>query len=159
MKIFISHKKEDEREAKKIRDKIISYGEDAYLDVLDDEVCETGEKLTRHIKNELHACTDIIVVLSQNTKKSWWVPFEIGMASAKDMPIANFLISSEPLPEYLEYWPRLKELDDIRKYIQTRNRVILEQYVGEKTMDMQYRVDSSMMSLTEKFYKELKKVL
>lgn len=80
--------------------------------------------MTKHIRKKLNECTDVIVILSNNTKKSWWVPFEIGMATEKDMPIANYLISHETLPEYLEYWPRLKSQQDVRKYVKLEIRLL-----------------------------------
>lgn len=40
-----------------------------------------GKALTEHIKENLNSCTDVIVVMSELTKKSWWVPFEIGMSA------------------------------------------------------------------------------
>lgn len=103
MKIFISHKKEDELTALKVVNTLTSAGVDAYLDLLDNITADDGEKLTKHIRGKLRECTDVIVILSSNTKKSWWVPFEIGMATEKDMPIANYLISQESLPDYLTY--------------------------------------------------------
>ena len=42
------------------------------------------------------------------------------MATQKDMPIATYLKSSVKLPEFLEYWPRLKETSDIITYVTTR---------------------------------------
>ena len=101
MKIFISHKKEDEYTAFGIQQVLENMGIEAYLDILDDTISDNGEKLTKHIRKKLRECSDVIVVLSDNTKRSWWVPFEIGMATEKDMPIANYLTSYEKLPEYL----------------------------------------------------------
>lgn len=159
MKIFISHKKEDEVTALTVQKTLINASVDAYLDVLDNTIADDGEKLTKHIREKLRECTDVIVILSNNTKKSWWVPFEIGMATEKDMPIANYLISYEILPEYLEYWPRLKNQQDVLKYVEVRNKVA-RQVLLEKSLSHGYyqRADGGM-SETQKFYAELKKNL
>lgn len=159
MKIFISHKKEDEVTALMVQKTLTNVGVDAYLDVLDNTIEADGEKLTKHIREKLRECTDVIVILSSNTKKSWWVPFEIGMATEKDMPIANYLISYEILPEYLEYWPRLKNQQDVLKYVEVRNKVA-RQVLLEKSLNHGYyqRTDGGM-SETQKFYAELKKSL
>lgn len=159
MKIFISHKKEDELTALNVVNTLKAAGVDAYLDLLDNIIANDGEKLTKHIREKLHECTDVIVILSTNTKKSWWVPFEIGMATEKDMPIANYLLSQETLPDYLTYWPRLKNRDDVLKYVEIRNKVS-KQIVLEKTLNQGYyqRADGGM-SETQKFYSELKKHL
>ena len=159
MKIFISHKKEDEHTALSIQQTWVNVGVEAYLDILDDIISDDGEKLTKHIREKLRECSDVIVVLSNNTKRSWWVPFEIGMATEKDMPIANYLTSYEKLPEYLEYWPRLKNQQDVKKYVEVRNkvarRVVLEKQLNHSYYD---RADSNI-SETQKFYEELKKSL
>lgn len=159
MKIFISHKKEDEETALAVQKALIDAEVDAYLDVLDNITAYDGEKLTKHIRKKLRECTDVIVILSSNTKKSWWVPFEIGMATEKDMPIANYLISHEVLPEYLEYWPRLKSRQDVLKYVEVRNKVE-RQVLLEKSYSNSYyqRIDGGM-SETQRFYAELKKYL
>ena len=159
MKIFISHKKEDEYTAFGIQQVLENMGIEAYLDILDDTISDNGEKLTKHIRKKLRECSDVIVVLSDNTKRTWWVPFEIGMATEKDMPIANYLTSYEKLPEYLEYWPRLKNQQDVKKYVEVRNKVA-RQVVLEKQLNHSYydRADSNI-SETQKFYEELKKSL
>ncbi len=159
MKIFISHKKEDEVTALTVQKTLTNADVDAYLDVLDNSIADNGEKLTKHIREKLRECTDVIVILSSNTKKSWWVPFEIGMATEKDMPIANYLISHEVLPEYLEYWPRLRNQQDVLKYVEIRNKVA-RQVLLEKSLSHGYyqRADGGM-SETQKFYAELKKNL
>ena len=79
MKIFISHKKEDEVTALAVQITLANVGVDAYLDVLDNTIADDGEKLTKHIREKLRECTDVIVILSKKTKESWWVPFEIGI--------------------------------------------------------------------------------
>ena len=159
MKIFISHKKEDEEIALQVLRTLRQVNVDVYLDLLDNIIFDDGEKLTKHIRNKLHECTDVIVILSGKTKDSWWVPFEIGMATEKDMPIANYLIGHEKIPEYLMYWPRLKNYQDVLKYVEVRNKVAKQMYL-EKTLDEEYfQRANGEVSETQRFYSELKNVL
>lgn len=163
MKIFISHKKEDESTALDVQQTLSDEGVNAYLDLLDNSIANDGEKLTKHIRKKLGECTDVIVVLSEKTKESWWVPFEIGMATEKDMPIANYILNYEFLPEYLEYWPRLKDQQDVKKYVEARNKVKRE-ILLEKTLDRNVYYENinmakSELSETQRFYAELKKML
>ena len=72
MKIFISHKKEDVVIARTIANKLRSLGKNYYLDALDSTICGSGKKLTDHIKFALNDCTDIIVVMTEKTRKSQW---------------------------------------------------------------------------------------
>ena len=123
MKVFISHKKEDSVLALAIQRAFVKNGVESYLDVLDSSIIGGGRELTDHIKNSLNSCTDIIVVMTDSTKNSWWVPFEIGMSAQIDMPTASFLQSDMILPSYLSYWPRLKTINDIDKYVAVRKKI------------------------------------
>ncbi|WP_028509278.1 toll/interleukin-1 receptor domain-containing protein [Ruminococcus sp. NK3A76] len=157
MKVFISHKQEDSSIAQGIQMALKGYGVDTYLDLLDDTLIGNGKQLTEHIRAKMGECSDVFVVMSKNTKDSWWVPFEIGIASEKTIPIANYLVSSVSLPEYLDYWPRLKDGNDIYKYIMVRGRVS-ESY--ERTRVLFESVSSELKEMeVQEFYQELKKEL
>ena len=94
--------------------------------------------------------------MSENTKASWWVPFEIGMAAQKDLPTVSYLQSGVELPDYLSYWPRLKNDSDIIKYINTRARV--KRQIMAERLD-QSTIYASRLSETQRFYDELKRQL
>lgn len=129
MKIFISHKKDDSYTANRIAAELNSLNIGYYLDVMDQTVTKNGKELTDHIKANLNDCTDIIVVMSEYTPNSQWVPFEVGMSAQLDMPTATFLKENVTLPEFLEYWPRLKYPSDIRKYVSVRQRIELQSFL------------------------------
>ena len=154
MKFFISHKQEDASTAILIAEELTHMGISAYLDVLDNTVTRSGKEMTEHIKNKLNDCTDIIVVMSRFTLSSQWVPFEVGIAAQRDLPTATFLRAEVPLPEFLEYWPRLKYSSDIKKYVEAKQQVDLE-YSTSFHMD-QYTYATSK---TDRFYTVLKRKL
>lgn len=151
MKIFISHKLQDSATANLIAKELKEIKVDYYLDVLDNSITENGKELTNHIRANLNKCTDIIVVMSNITKFSQWVPFEVGMAAQKDMPTATFLKEDVSLPDYLQYWPRLKKSTDIREYVSARNDV-------EREYSAIYEF-ASQQRKTEHFYDVLKQRL
>lgn len=155
MKIFISHKKEDETTALNVQKAFANANVDVYLDILDDTITGDGENLTKHICEKLRECTHVIVILSYNTKFSWWVPFEIGVATEKEIPIVNYLINEETLPEYLEYWPCLRNEEDIPKYIEAVKESMLA-FVRENGY---YQFADNRMSQTQRFYVTLKEKL
>ena len=131
MKVFISHKNYDSSQAVLLKKAFEKEGVSAYLDVLDSSITNGGQALTDHIKHQLNQCTDIIVLMSENTKNSWWVPFEIGMSAQIDMPTASFLQKETELPSYLNYWPRLKTEKDVATYVSVRKetkKIVNEQY-------------------------------
>lgn len=154
MKVFISHKKEDYLVAAEVLSTLKAQHVDAYLDLLEGQIALKGEELTNHIKKRLNECTDLLVIMSEKTKGSWWVPFEIGMASQKDFPIVNYLKAGIILPDYLSYWPRLKNQVDLVKYIQV-NKKINEAVKLERSLGKFASVESQ----TARFYRELKAVI
>ena len=103
MKIFVSHKREDAIIANAIANELKRLGISCYLDLLDAGMVLNGKALTEHIKRNLNNCTDIIVVMSESTRYSQWVPFEVGMSAQKDMPTATYLKEDVDLPSFLSY--------------------------------------------------------
>ena len=97
----------------------------------------------------------IIVVMSSITRLSQWVPFEVGMAAQVDMPTATFLKEDVMLPDFLQYWPRLKKVADIRKYVSASNDVDQE-YQKFRPI---YEEATFQQSKVERFYDVLKKRL
>lgn len=152
MKVFISHKYEDSITAKQILEKLIESGADAYLDLLDANLLFEGEKLTQHIKDRLNECTDLMAVVSNDTQSSWWVPFEIGMAAQQDFPIVSYLKNGVTLPDYLSYWPKLKSLYDISKYVETKEYV--SRQIHSETLSKSHYTTKG--TPTSRFYQELK---
>lgn len=103
MKVFISHQKNDSKLASDIHFQLRLQNVDAYLDVFDDNLVSDSQALTEHLKNIVRDSSDILVVMSDNTKASWWGPFEIGIAANQDLPIVTFLHDYVSLPGYLDY--------------------------------------------------------
>lgn len=152
MKVFISHKKEDETQAAKIALQLQLQSVDSYLDLLDPSITGDGKALTDHIKRELNDCTDIIVIMSENTRFSQWVPFEVGMSAQIDMPTASYLQEGVVLPSFLSYWPRLKTPKDVETYVEVRKTVEREM----RTLYGAQQSSTRQKAETERFYSQLK---
>ncbi|WP_366924338.1 toll/interleukin-1 receptor domain-containing protein [Metallumcola ferriviriculae] len=150
MKIFISHKDVDSDVATQINKYLSSRGIQTYLDVLDNSVSGSGKKLTQHLMRQLNQCTHLMTILSKDTRYSWWVPFEIGMASQRRFPIANYLVEGVSLPSFLEYWPRLKRLSDLDKYI-----IAIHKPEVELNKSFEYKG----LEYSDQFHKYLKSIL
>lgn len=163
MKVFISHKKEDMFQAKKISSFLNYLGVENYLDELDHYIYSSNEELTYHIIEEMSECTDLLVVLSTKTQSSWWVPFEIGVASDRNYPAVTYLTDSVKIPEFLTFWPvitQLKELEHLKNSILFRERKI-SRYQSEQAIRLlEGREDfSEKPNFTEQFYTNLKRAL
>lgn len=158
MKVFISHKDADSLQALLLKRAFEDEGVSAYLDVLDSSINGGGKTLTEHIKNQLNQCTDIIVLMTEATKHSWWVPFEIGMSAQIDMPTASYLKENVVFPSFLSYWPRLKTINDVSTYVSVRKkteRILNEQYSNFELSSVSNRRKIE----TPIFYENLKREL
>lgn len=156
MKVFISHQKKDSEIASQIYSRLRMYNIEAYLDTFDESLTANSKALTEHLKEIVRRSSDILVVMSENTKTSWWVPFEIGIAANQNLPTVTYLQNYVTLPEYLDYWPRLKSLDDITKYVKIRNERLEE---TRKSLDSSVEMFSMHETRTDNFYRRLKAVL
>ena len=118
IKIFISHKQEDAAVATKIGSYITARGLDVYLDTIDSHLSASGPDLADYIRRKLEECTQLLAVISHRTKTSWWVPWEIGVATEKERFLASYVSDSALIPEYLQMWPYLRSNADLDAYIQ-----------------------------------------
>lgn len=114
MRVFISHQQADSLLAGKISAYLtVNHKIDCYLDLVDPNASKAGDQLGDYLREVMGKCTQLMAVVSENTKGSWWVPWEIGVATEKDYPIATFAGDNTVLPEYLKKWPYLKTQSDL----------------------------------------------
>jgi hypothetical protein len=106
MPVFLSHKSEDTAAALAAAHYLSNRGIRFYLDVLDPEL-ETVDDLTSRLVDQIRQSTHLLAVVSSYTVQSWWVPFEIGVATELDRRMATYSVSPVQLPDYLQRWPVL----------------------------------------------------
>lgn len=116
MPVFLSHKREDEHRAKQIAEHLKRRGVHGYLDVLDPSL-STSKDITQILIDRISDCTHLMAILSTSTARSWWVPFEIGVATQSDKRITSFQLPGATLPDYLTKWPIIKSQDHLDKFI------------------------------------------
>lgn len=133
MPVFISHKREDTAHASLIAAYLQRNNVICYIDAAD-SLIQTTDDLTSLLRQRVKACTHLMAVVSDYTIQSWWVPFEIGIASELERRITSYRLSIVTLPDYLKKWPILKTQQDLDIFIKY------------------YRSDS-MVSNTERFFK------
>jgi hypothetical protein len=119
IKVFLSHQSTDSVTAARIAQRLrINHSIDSYLDVIDPFIGHRGEDLAAHIRTEMSKCTQLLAVVSEATKNSQWVPWEIGVATEKSYPLATFLAGNATAPEFLRKWPYLRSDLDVDRYAQ-----------------------------------------
>jgi hypothetical protein len=153
MKVFISHQRADSLLAGNVAQRLKTYHQiDSYLDLIDPEASKTGDKLGEHLREQLGLCTQLLAVVSQNTKTSWWVPWEIGISTEKDQPIATYAGDNTTLPEYLRKWPYLRTHAELDEYARV-SKAAEQTFTREKSFKVEAR---ARQSSTQQFYRELR---
>jgi len=130
--VFISHKKEDESTAKAIGDYLMNQvGVDIYLDLYDMELkeavsVENDKKIVASIKKGISTSTHLLCLVSDKTRLSWWVPYEVGVAGEQGKDIATLKLKGiDDIPSFLKIEQVLKNIQEFFDY--TRS---LEPYGG-----------------------------
>jgi hypothetical protein len=108
MPVFISHRTADDMLARRVHDRLKNvHGIECYIDDLDRETNERN--VTALIVRRVKQCTNLLALVTPNTKGSWWVPFEVGTAREAPRIITSFTnLEHRDLPEYLTEWPVLR---------------------------------------------------
>lgn len=122
IKVFISHKQEDEKQAAEVAAYLVANRLEVYLDSIDRQLNKSGPDLADYIRAQMESCTQLLAVITPATKASWWVPWEIGVATEKERFLASFVSPSASIPEYLQKWPYLRNRADLDKYIAESKR-------------------------------------
>lgn len=124
--VFISHKKEDEQAAIEIGKYLTEIVDvNIYLDTNDCELkeavnVENDEKIVESIKKGLDFSSHLLCLISDKTKLSWWVPYEIGFAENKGIDIVSVKLKDiEDIPSYLKIKKTIFNTDDFLKYAST----------------------------------------
>jgi len=86
--VFLSHKKEDKGHCRIIGNYLSQVGINYYLDENDDVLQQASNSgnfqlITESLKKGIRESTHMLVIVSENTYKSHWVPFEIGYGHAE----------------------------------------------------------------------------
>ena len=121
MPVFISHRSIDKAAALEIASYLRTRGIQSYVDVLDPQL-QTTEDITSMIVTRVRQCTHLMAVTSANTVSSWWVPFEIGVATDQDRRISTYTLEATNLPDYLKKWPVLKSKAHLDQFIDLYQR-------------------------------------
>lgn len=159
LKVFISHKQEDSGSAAVVAQRLKSNGIDCYLDVVDTALNKDGEDLSDYIRNKMLDCDQLMAVVSDNTKLSWWVPWEIGVATEKSFLISTYAVDNTGLPDYLKKWPYLKSLSDIdtyAKYVKSAQSESQNQRIRKGYVDL---TQSERAVVAMSFHKGLRQAL
>lgn len=127
--IFISHKKEDMVKAREVANYVMDCGVDIFFDENDPilsnpETNNDPVKVTTAINKALTRSSHMICVVSNKTKESWWVPYEIGYVSNKppvsSQNIGILLINDViQLPDYLFLANKIQTVQELDSFVKS----------------------------------------
>ncbi|GEM_PF-262841 len=146
--VFLSHKKEDKPACKKIAEYLSNAGIDYYLDEEDTDLQQAASasdpiKITEAIKQGIKNSTHMLVVISEKTYHSQWVPFEVGYGQAAiidnqtntDKLKLSVLtlkdISEKSLPDFLQIAYIIKGTKSLNEYISKISNKLEKSMINE----------------------------
>lgn len=121
MPVFISHSTPDDALARAVYSQLDRKGINCYLDDLDAAAgaARGTPSITSLILERLERCTHLLAIVTSNTVRSWWVPFEIGVARRAPRVISTYTnLGLSPLPEFLREWPVLTGSSAVDEFAQ-----------------------------------------
>lgn len=132
--VFISHSRKDKAEAREVAEFITDLGLDIYFDEKDlslqlaDEVKDHA-KVVKCIQDGIEHSTHLLGVVTENTKESWWVPYEIGYATGKQNQCAHLIQADvTQLPSYIQVSKVLADMSALKSWLP-------KQYQGTSNFD------------------------
>jgi hypothetical protein len=105
--IFLSHISVDKAAAIRIGEYIMNAGFNIYLDINDEELQRAVErndaiKITSSIEKGITNSSHVMCIVSNSTKNSWWVPYEIGYGKKSGKKLSTLALRDVVnLPSYL----------------------------------------------------------
>lgn len=160
MPVFISHRTADDGIAQEVARRLkYHHNITCYVDDIDAELgrARGTAAVTGLIVQRLTSCTNLLAIVSQNTKGSWWVPFEVGVARQAPRVITTFTDQADSqLPEYLLEWPRLRgqqAVDTFARYYKQQQRLLNEEVLEKRASA------SQQLRTVDDFHRQLKTAL
>ena len=122
--IFLSHISIDKAVVQDIADYIMEKADiDVYLDIYDDALqhavhSENSEEITALIERGIASSSHAMCLISEETIKSWWVPYELGYAKRSGKEISSLkLKGSVDLPDFLKIGTLIHGTKSLNEYI------------------------------------------
>lgn len=160
MPVFISHRTADDYIARRVYLRLkFHHNIECYIDDIDGQLRQASgtAAVTGLIIRRVNECTNLLAIVTENTKGSWWVPFEVGVARQAPRIITTYTNQSDgDMPEYLLEWPRLRGENAIDLYAEyyKRQRVLLESRVLKKR-----GTEYEQRETVDSFHRQLKTAL
>jgi hypothetical protein len=121
--VFISHSRLDRDKAREVVRLLKGLRIDYYFDEGDEDLRLADQrqdhtKVVDRIEAGLKRCSHLLGVLTQNTRTSWWVPYEIGGATGRQRHCAHLIDGEvDTLPSYIQAATILPDRDSLQNWL------------------------------------------
>ena len=120
--VFVSHRSEDDDIADQVARCVRTYGLTAWVDSDYLDPSDDGPEMASKIKRVIERSYCLMAVVTRATSSSWWVPFEIGIASDMDRFLSSYGDPVMELPSFLAKWPRVKNHTELHDWCEDVKR-------------------------------------
>lgn len=151
--IFISHVKEDTEACEPIAQYIREAGVDVYFDKYDKTLSElvregNPDKVTERIQEGIDLSSHMLCVVSPQTIRSYWVPFEVGYGCKAAIGLGVLTLkglADEALPDYMKTTRVVRGTRSLNEFIAeligTNSDHLIEQKALRRPSDPKHPLD------------------
>jgi len=116
--VFLSYRSTDQVAALQLAASLDQFGRHVFIDVHDGTLQSVSNDIDQALVMAITKADTMVIVVSDNTQGSWWVPWEIGVSTPFRKPRAMYKApANKPLPEYLDKLPRLLTATSVNQWI------------------------------------------
>ena len=120
--VFLSYRHADQSTALGLANDLDRQGRRVYIDVHDETLVPGQQDLEDALVTAIDNSNTMIVIVSDETQGSWWVPWEIGVSTSIGKPRAMYKLQTYgPLPAYLEKLQRLRNASEANSWVGASN--------------------------------------
>ena len=155
--VFVSHTTTDDALAESVAECLRRHGLTAWVDSDFLSAHDDGPAMASHISAVIKRSFCLLAVVTNATSHSWWVPFEIGVASTSHRFLSTYGNPASPLPSFLTAWPRVKRSDQLPSWcsaiLQRKLRYDASRGAFGLTLGISHLMnyDDEMRTLSQKF--------
>lgn len=118
--VFLSYRHSDSTTAWELAYYLDLRGIRVFIDVHDDSLVPGQRDLDDALVTAIRNAKTMIIIVSDATQGSWWVPWEVGVSTPFGKPRATYKPqTSDPLPAYLERLKALRNREEANSWVAT----------------------------------------
>ena len=116
--VFLSYQHADQSTALELANDLDRKGRSVFIDVHDDTLVPGQPDLDDALVTAISKSDTMIIIVSDETQDSWWVPWEIGVSTPSRKPKAMYKPRTHrPLPTFLEKLQRLRDASEANTWV------------------------------------------